>query len=147
MDIHKNARSCPASRALLVERIVVEGWSVAAAARAAGISRRRAYEWLRRHRTGGVAALNDRCSRPRRCRRITPPKVRSMVVTLRRQRLTCRQIGQALGLMCAGAARVFAKAGLSRLSSLEPPPVPRRYEWSRPSDLLHIDVKKLGRID
>ncbi len=147
MDIHKNARSCPASRALLVQRVVAEGWSAAAAARAAGISRRRCYEWLRRHRRGGVAALNDRSSRPNRCRRITPPKVRSLVVMLRRERLTCRQIGQAVGLSCATVARIVGRAGLSRLSSLEPRPAPRRYEWSRPGDLLHIDVKKLGRID
>src|SRR6266852_6062627 len=99
MDIHKNARSCPASRALLVERVVVERSSVAAAARAAGISRRRAYEWLRRHRMGGVEALNDRRSRPHRCRRITPLNLRVLIVELRRtERLTCRQIGAAVGL-------------------------------------------------
>ena len=148
MDIHKNARSCPASRALLVERVVVERSSVAAAARAAGISRRRAYEWLRRHRMGGVEALNDRRSRPHRCRRITPLNLRVLIVELRRtERLTCRQIGAAVGLSCATVARVLGHAGLSRLSSLDPPPAPRRYEWAHPGDLLHIDVKKLGRIE
>jgi transposase InsO family protein len=147
MDIHKNARSCPASRVLLIERVLVEEWSVVAAARAAGISRRRAYEWLRRYRVGGREALNDRRSRPHRCRRITPPNVQSLVVTLRRKRLTCRQIAGAVGLSCATVARIVGRAGLSRLSSLEAPTPPRRYEWSRPGDLLHIDVKKLGRID
>lgn len=147
MDIHKNARSCPASRELLVERVEVEGWSVSAAADAAGISRRRAYEWLGRHRKGGVAALSDRSSRPLRCHRMTPVKTTALVVRLRRERLTCRQIAQAVGVSCATVARIVARAGLSRLCSLEPRPAPRRYEWSRPGDLLHIDVKKLGRID
>lgn len=148
MDIHKNARTCPASRALLAERVSVEGWSVAAAARAAGISRRRAYEWVHRHDEGGVAALHDRRSRPHRCRRITPPNVRELIVELRRtQRLTCRQIAAAVGVSCATVARVLGRAGLSRIASLDPPPAPRRYEWAHPGDLVHIDVKKLGRIE
>jgi transposase InsO family protein len=147
MDIHKNARSCPASRALLVARVDMDGWSVARAAEAAGISRRRAHEWVRRHRLSGPAALQDRKSRPHRCRRITPPSLRKAVIELRRRRLTCRQIGAALGLSCATVARIVANVGLSRLKNLEPPVVPVRYEWQRPGDLLHMDVKKFARID
>lgn len=147
MDIHKNARSCPASRAVLVERVVAQGWTLAEAARAASMSRRRAYEWVRRYRQGGMNALNDRQSRPHRCARATGLKQQAVVVMLRRQRLTCRQIAAAVGLSCATVARIVGRAGLSRLSSLDPRPMPRRYEWSRPGDLLHIDVKKLGRID
>lgn len=147
MDIHKNARSCPASRALLIERVLERGWSVVAAANAAGLSRRRACEWLRRFKREGPAALNDRRSRPHQCRRMTPAKTRSVVVQLRQQRLTCRQIAVALTLSCATVARIVKTAGLSRLESLEPPVAPRRYEWSSPGELIHIDVKKLGRID
>jgi transposase InsO family protein len=148
MDIHKNARSCPASRALLVRRVELEGWSVGAAAEAAGISRRRGCEWLRRHRHDKSASVfEDRSSRPHHCRGVTPPRVRAVMVALRRKHLTCRQIASALGVSCATVARVVRGAGLSRLSNLDPPAIPKRYEWSSPGDLLHIDVKKLGRID
>lgn len=144
MDIHKNARSCPASRALLVERVRDHGWTVQAAALAAGISRRRASEWIRRDRMN--EGLKDRSSRPRRCRAVTGRRRRAEVVALRQMRLTCRQIAQTVGLSCATVARIVARVGLSRLAAIDAPAPPRRYQWDNPGDLVHLDIKKLGRI-
>lgn len=143
MDSHKNARSFPWSRALLVGR-VAEGWSVAAAARAIGLSARRGRSWIRRAERG--EGLHDRSSRPHRMRAIAAEE-QTRIVELRRERLSCRQIAQRVGRSSATVARVVGRFGLSRLSSLDPPPPAIRYERPTPGELLHIDVKKLGRID
>lgn len=144
MDIHKNARSSPASRALLVDRVERQGWSVAAGARAAGMSRRRSSEWVRRGRAG--EAMNDRSSAPARAHRIVLWK-REAIVELRRRRMVMRRIAAAVGVSLATVARVCAESGLSRMSSIDPPPPPAvRYERAKAGELLHIDIKKLGRI-
>ena len=143
MDIHKNARSCPASRALLITRVKQEGWLVEAAARAAGMSRRRASEWLRRARAD--ESLNDRSSSRIHVDDIGAQK-REVIVKLRRERIVMRRIAAVVGVSVATVARVCAKAGLSRLSSIDPPPAVRRYERAKAGELLHIDIKKLGRI-
>lgn len=142
MDIHKNARSCPASRALLVER-VESGWRVERAARAAGISRRRASEWLRRARA--KESMHDRSSARVQIKDIGPEK-RQAIVNLRRERMVMRCIASIVGVSVATVARVCTKAGLSRLSKIDPPPAVRRYERAKAGELLHIDIKKLGRI-
>ena len=142
MDIHKNARSCPASRALLVER-VESGWRVERAARAAGMSRRRASEWLRRARA--KESMNDRSSARVQIKDIGPEK-RQAIVNLRRERMVMRCIASIVGVSVATVARVCTKAGLSRLSKIDPPPAVRRYERAKAGELLHIDIKKLGRI-
>ena len=142
MDIHKNARSCPASRELLVER-VESGWGVERAARAAGMSRRRASEWLRRARAG--ESMNDRSSSRAKIKDIGPEK-RDAIVKLRRERVVMRCIAATVGVSVATVARVCRKAGLSRLSKIDPPPAVQRYERARAGELLHIDIKKLGRI-
>ena len=145
MDVHKNARSCPASRALLVERVSIEGWSVADAAEAIGVSSRTGWKWLSRYRAEGVVGLRDRSSRPQRIRRIGK-RVFQRIVDLRRSRLTCRRIARLVGRSRATVARAVGTVGLSRLRYLEPVVPVQRYERSRPGELLHIDIKKLGRI-
>lgn len=142
MDIHKNARSCPASRALLIER-VESGWRVERAARAAGMSRRRASEWLRRARA--KESMHDRSSARVQIKDIGPEK-RQAIVNLRRERMVMRCIASIVGVSVATVARVCTKAGLSRLSKIDPPPAVRRYERAKAGELLHIDIKKLGRI-
>lgn len=144
MDVHKNARSCPLSRALLVKRVCEQGWSVREASEAAGMSDRRGREWIRRGRT--VETLIDRSSRPHSgC--ATSEAKRQRVLSLRREWRTVRQIAQAVGVSVSTAARICRRAGLARLRQLEPPTVPIRYERERPGELLHIDIKRLGRFD
>lgn len=145
MNIHSSARTCVASRALLVKRVEAEGWSAKAAASAAGVSVRTAYKWLERFRDEGFAGLRDRSSRPSTVRGIGQ-KLERRVVELRRQRRTILQISSRLGLSRSAVARALARHGLSRLRSLEPVAVVRRYERAKPGELLHIDTKKLGRI-
>ena len=144
MDLHSGARTCPASRALLVSRILDQRWSVTAAAQAAGISRTTAHKWLVRWHA--EAAVQDRSSRPRHSPGRTPRVWEEMIVLLRRTRMTGPRIARELKLPAATVARVLGRHGLSRLKDLEPQPHPQRYEHRRPGDLVHLDVKKLGRI-
>ena len=146
MDIHKNARSCPASRELMVRRVLREGWGVGEAAEAAGLSKRTAYKWLRRYREGGLSGLSDRSSRPHRSPGRTPEAKQREVVRMRRERLSGAQIAVRLRLSPATVARILQREGLSRLRSLEPPEPVRRYEKQHPGELVHLDIKKLGRI-
>ena len=146
MDIHKNARSCPASRELLVRRVSRQGWSVPEAAEAAGLSVRTAYKWLSRYKAEGLGGLADRTSRPQRSPRRTIRARRRRVVALRRQRMSGAEISAREGLSPATVARILHNKGLSRLKSLEPTEPPRRYEKEHPGELLHLDIKKLGRI-
>jgi transposase InsO family protein len=143
MDSHKNARSFPWSRALLIDRVAA-GWSVAAAAEAIGLSARRGRDWVERGKR--KESLHDRSSRPHRTRSIEAWE-QAVIVELRRERLTCRQIAQRVGRSASTVARVLSRAGLSRLCSLDPPAPAIRYERDTAGELLHIDVKKLGRIE
>lgn len=144
MDIHKNARSCPRSREELARRVFEHGWSVRAASEAAAMSSRRGREWLRRAERG--EPLTDRSSRP--CSgRATSVATRIRIVELRRQWFTVRQIAKVVGVGTSTAARICRAAGLSRLKQLDAPPPPVRYQRDRPGELLHIDVKRLGRFD
>jgi transposase InsO family protein len=145
MNIHENARSIPASRVLLVRRVRQEGWRVREAARAAGVSQRTAYKWLRRAAEGDVI-LRDRPSRAHRLPHALPQEWADVVELLRRFRQTARLIGQQLGLARSTVSAVLARRGLGPWRSLEPPRPPCRYERRRPGDLLHLDVKKLGRF-
>jgi transposase InsO family protein len=144
MNVHKNARSCPASRELLVRRVLKSGWSLRRAAAAVGLSDRRGREWLRRGERH--EPLIDRSSRPRTTRQIDE-QVRAKIAELRRERMTMRRIAQHVHVSLSTVGRVCRAAGLSRLNRIDPPPPPRRYEKDRPGELLHIDVKKLGRFD
>lgn len=146
MDIHKNARSCLASRELLVRRVQEEGWTVKQAAEALGLSERSAYRWLSRYRSEGPSGLMDRSSRPRRMPSKTPEEKIFQSMALRRQRLAGSEIAARLDVPRSTVARILKRAGLGRLRSLEPPEPVRRYEKQFPGELLHLDIKKLGRI-
>ena len=146
MNIHHNARLTPRGRALLVRRILVDGLRAEEAAQAAGVSVRTAYKWLARYRAEGDAGLRDRSSRPRTCRHQTPASVCHQIYSLRRQRRTYREISQSLGVALSTVARILRRAGLHRLALLEPAPPVQRYVHEHPGDLLHLDVKKLGRF-
>jgi transposase InsO family protein len=145
MELHKNARSCPASRLLLVQRIL-GGMPVTRAASAAGVSRRTAFKWKWRYREAGEAALVDRSSRPLRMPRQAHPDRVEEALRLRRRRYTGPQIAARVGLSTATVARILARSGLSRLRSLEPQEPVVRYQRKNPGELIHIDIKKLGRI-
>ena len=145
MELHKNARSCPASRLLLVQRIL-GGMPVTRAAESAGVSSRTAFKWKRRYREAGEAALVDRSSRPRRMPRQTHPDRVEQVLRLRTRRDAGPQIARRVGLSSATVARILARHGLSRLKNLEPKEPVVRYQRQRPGELIHIDIKKLGRI-
>jgi transposase InsO family protein len=145
MELHKNARSCQASRILLVRRIL-GGMPVTRAAEAAGVSRRTAFKWKGRYREAGEAALVDRSSRPHRMPRQVHPLRVEEVVRLRRRRHTGPQLAIRVGLSTATVARILARHGLSRLKSLEPKEPVVRYQRDHPGELIHVDIKKLGRI-
>lgn len=145
MDVHQNARLTPHCRALLVER-VLRGQPKTRVAAQFDVSLSTVGKWLARYRREGAAGLVDRSSRPRRSPRATARELELAVLALRRQRLTLMAISQQLGLSRATVARICARAGLNRLSRLEPAPPVVRYERARPGELLHLDVKKLGRI-
>jgi transposase InsO family protein len=147
MNTHKNARLTPHGRALMVKRIVEEGWPVAEAATAAGVSERTGYKWLARYRAGGERMLQDGSSAPARCPHRLPAGTVVAIERLRRQRMTGPQVAQALGLARSTVGAVLRRLGLGRLSGLDPKPPAIRYERAAPGDLIHIDIKKLGRID
>lgn len=144
MNVHKNARTSPLSRALLIKRVFEQGWSVRAASEAVGMTDRRGREWVRRAERG--EPLTDRSSRPHSVV-TTAPAIRLKILALRRQWLTVRQIAHVVGVSPSTAARVCRAAGLNRLKQLDAPPTPLRYERERPGELLHMDVKRLGRFD
>src|ERR1700691_3334637 len=145
MNVHQNARLTVACRVLLVERIL-SGRAKSQTAAELGISVKTANKWLQRYRDQGFEGLKDRSSRPRCSPQATHEVLRSAVVALRRQRLTLISIATQLNLSRSTVARIAKAGGLSRLSRLEPAPVYRRYERAEPGELLHLDVKKLGRI-
>ena len=147
MRLHANARTCPNSRKLLVSRIEEEGWSLMAAAEAAGISERSARKWLGRWRAEGEVGLLDRSSRPRRIPHRTPEATVKAIAALRRLRMTAAEIAETLGLALSTVSAWLQRIGLGKRSRLEPPEPPNRYERSRPGELVHVDVKKLGRIE
>jgi transposase InsO family protein len=146
MKLHANARTCPNSRRLLVRRIEEENWSLRAAAEAAGVSERTAAKWRARWRAEGESALIDRSSAPRsRPTQLPADRVRA-IEALRRLRMTAAEIAEVLGLALSTVSRWLKKIGLGKRSRLEPPEPPNRYERKRPGELIHVDVKKLGRI-
>ena len=147
MNIHKHARMTVHGRALLVHRVKVEGWRVADSAQAAGVSARTAYKWLARQRAGGAAALHDRRPVPGRCPHRLAAEIVAAIERLRRQRRSGPAIARQLGLARSTVGAVLRRRGLGRLSALDPKPPAVRYERQRPGELIHIDTKKLGRID
>lgn len=146
MNIHKNARLTPLGREHLV-RAVLSGQTAEAAARAAGISARTAGKWVARFMAEGINGLTDRSSRPHRVYRPTPAAIVEQVEALRRQRFTGQQIATGLGISAATVSRLLKRLGLNRIAALEPAEPPRRYERQQPGELIHIDIKKLGRFE
>ena len=146
MKLHGNVRTCPRSRLLLCGRVLVEGWSLARAAEAAGVSERTAAKWLARYRSEGDAGLLDRSSAPRRVPARTAPERVRTIELLRRLRMTAAEIAEVLRMPLSTVSAVLKRIGLGKRSRLEPFEPANRYECSRPGELVHVDVKKLGRI-
>ncbi len=146
MKIHANAPLGPKGRAIMVRRVLEEGIALTEAAEAAGVSARTAGKWVRRYRAEGEAGLLDRSSAPRRVHNATPPERVEAIAALRRVRLTGPEIAEVLGMATSTVSAILGRIGLGRLSRLEPAEPIRRYERSRPGELIHVDVKKLGRI-
>lgn len=146
MNIHKNARLTPMGREHLV-RAVLGGQTPQAAARAAGVCPRTVRKWIDRYHQEGLAGLQDRSSRPHRLHRPTAPAVAMHVEALRRQRYTGKQIAADLRISPATVSRILRRLGLNRLNALEPAEPVRRYEREHPGELIHIDIKKLGRFE
>lgn len=145
MELHGNARLTPVGRVLMCRRVREHGWTVEKAAEAAGCSERTCYRWLARFDAG--EAMTDRSSVPRRVPGRTPPEVVAAIERLRRLRWTSTRIAAELGMATSTVCAVLARLGLNRLSRLEPPEPPNRYCRRRPGELIHIDVKKLGRFE
>lgn len=146
MNVHKNARLTPHGREWIV-RQVMSGRPPKAVAEAVGVCPRTVRKWIERYRREGVAGLHDRSSRPRRLRKPTPQAVVEQVEALRRRRCTGQQIATALGLSPATVSRILNRLGLNRIAALEPAMPVRRYERSRPGEMIHLDIKKLGRFN
>ena len=146
MKLHANAPLGPKGRGVMVRRVVVEGWSLMEAAEAAGMSERRCREWVRRYRAEGEAGLVDRSSAPKRVHNRTPQQRVEVIAALRRIRLTGPEIAELLEMATSTISAVLKRIGLGKLSRLEPSEPIRRYEMRRPGELIHVDVKKLGRI-
>lgn len=146
MKLHGNARTCPHSRRLIVQRVVEEGWTLAQAAEAAGVSVRTVSKWLRCFRLEGEQGLVDRSSAPRSIPHRTSEERVQTIAGLRRLRMTAAEIAETLQMPLSTVSAVLTRIGLGKRSRLEPPEPANRYERKRPGELLHIDVKKLGRI-
>ena len=145
MDVHHNARTTPHSREKIVAR-AHRGQSVREIATALEICESTVRKWLRRYGAEGRAGLRDRSCRPHGSPGATPPALVAWIERLRRQRWTSADIAARLQLGRSTVARLLQRRGLARLRSLEHPVLARRYEWPHPGDLLHVDIKKLGRI-
>ena len=147
MNSHKHARLTARGRALLVERVLRHGWRLSTAAEAAGVSRGTAAKWLKRFTAEGSSGLVDRSSRPRRSPRSLAGHEVEAIERLRRQRWPLWRIARELARALSTVSRCAKRLGLSRLASLETAQRPMRYERVAPGELLHLDTKKLGRID
>jgi transposase InsO family protein len=146
MKLHGNAALSWSGRRRLAERVVAEGWTLAAAAEAAGVSARCARKWVGRYRAEGETGLCDRSSAPRRVANRTPAARVTAIVALRRLRMTAAEIAETLAMPLSTVSAVLTRAGLGRLGRLGLEQ-PLRYERSRPGELVHVDVKQLGRIE
>jgi transposase InsO family protein len=145
MNLHGNATLSWSGRRRLARRVVSEGWTVRAAAEAAEVSVRCARKWVTRYRQEGEPGLCDRSSAPRRVWNRTPQERIEVIVALRRLRMTAAEIAEVLGMALSTVSGILTQLGLGKLGRLGLEQ-PRRYERSRPGELVHIDVKKLGKI-
>jgi transposase InsO family protein len=146
MKLHGNAALSWHGRRRLAVRVVCEGWTVKGAAEAAGVSVRCARKWVSRYRCEGESGLRDRSSAPRRVANRTAPERVAVVLALRRLRFTAAEIADTLGMALSTVSALVAREGMGKLGriGLEQPV---RYERQRPGELVHVDVKRLGRIE
>ena len=145
MKLHGNAALTLKKRQLLVSRVIDDGCSLVKAAEAAEVSERRAGEWVRRFRAEGRAGLFDRSSAPKHVHNRTPEERIQVIAALRRLRMTGAEIAEALRMPPTTVSGILTRIGMGRLGRLGLEPV-ERYERKRPGELVHVDVKKLGRI-
>src|SRR4051794_21825018 len=146
MKVHANAPLGPKGRATMVLRVVEQEWSLAEAAEAAGVSERTCSKWVWRYRIEGEAGLRDRSSAPKSIPHRTPEELVEAIAALRRLRMTGAEIAFCLAMALSTVSAVLQRIGLGKLSRLEPPEPANRYERRHPGELIHVDVKKLGRI-
>jgi transposase InsO family protein len=146
MKVHANAPLGPKGRETMVVRVLEQGWSLTEAAEAVGVSERTCSKWVARYRAEGAAGLVDRSSAPRSIPHRTPDELVEVIVLLRRLRMTGAEIAFCLAMALSTVSAVLLRVGLGKLSRLDPPEPPNRYQRRRAGELLHIDVKKLGRI-
>jgi transposase InsO family protein len=144
MEIHGNARLLPRQRVLMCERVRIEGWTVAEAGEAFGVSERTVFRWLARFDAG--EAMTDRSSAPHQRPTRTPRRLETQIERLRRLRMTSTQIAARLGMPISTVCAVLCRLGLNRLWKLGPPEPPNRYCRRHAGELVHLDVKKLGRF-
>jgi transposase InsO family protein len=145
MKIHGNAKLSVKGRELLIDRVENAGWSLIAAAEAAGISDRTARKWIARYRAEGVGGLWDRSSAPAVVANRTEERRVEVIAALRRLRMTGAEIADCLNMALSTVSGILTRIGMGKLGRLGLEPA-QRYERARPGDLIHIDVKKLGRI-
>ena len=146
MDIHKNARLTPHGRERLA-RMILGGQTPQAASEAVGVCPRTGRKWRQRFEQEGLTGLKDRSSRPHRLRQPTPQETIDRIEALRRQRMPGNEIASTVGVSASTVSRVLKRLGLSKLSALEPAEPPRRYEREKPGEMIHIDIKKLGKFN
>jgi len=147
MDMHENARLTPKGREAMVRAVVDCGLTKAAAARQFNTTPKTVGKWVERFRAEGIDGLRDRSSRPLSSPGQTPAAAYAVVESLRRQRRTGKQIAAELAISPATVSRILRRLGLNRLSALEPAEPVRRYERAKPGEMIHIDIKKLGRFN
>ena len=147
MNIHKNARLTPLRREEMALSVIEGALSQAHAARVYGVSAKIVARWVERYKAEGRAGMVDRSSRPSHMPQATAASIAERIVALRRQRWTGKHIAMETGVSPATVSRALKRAGLSRLSDIEPAEPVRRYEHDNPGEMIHIDIKKLGRFE
>jgi transposase InsO family protein len=146
MKVHANAPLGPKGRETMVLRVLEQGWSRTQAAEAAGVSERTCSKWVKRYLADAEAGLLDRSSAPKSIPHRTPDELVEVIVLLRRLRMTGAEIAFCLAMALSTVSAVLLRVGLGKLSRLEPPEPPNRYERRHAGELVHVDVKKLARI-
>jgi transposase InsO family protein len=147
MNLHRNARTTPVSRAAMVRRVLSLGQLPRGVAAAFGVDAKTVNKWVARFKAEGPDGLEDRSSRPKRLRRPTPPETQDEILALRRKRLPGKQIARETGVSRSTVSRILRAAKLSRAKDLDPPQQAVRYQRERPGELIHLDIKKLGRFE
>lgn len=147
MDVHKNAKLTPAGREVMVQRLGERGQTPRSLSSAVGVCPRTVRKWATRFKAEGLAGLSDRSSRPRRSPTRTPAGTEARIGDLRRRRWTGAQIAAEAKVSRATVFRILGRMGMNRLRDLEPAQPVRRYEREHPGEMIHIDIKKLGRFN